>query len=176
MEQQKLTAADYIEGAAGKGRWPANIIHDGSDEVLRAFPDTQSGTGSVKRATGTGYQANAYGKESRPAGTPNIEYGDSGTAARFFYTAKADAEDRLGSKHPTVKPVDLIAYLCRLITPPGGLILDPFAGSGTTGMACLREGFRCVLIEREAEYIADIERRLQHVSGGDTPLFAEASP
>lgn len=87
------------------------------------------------------------------------------------YSAKADAEDRLGSKHPTVKPVDLIAYLIRLITPPGGTVLDPFAGSGTLGMACMREGFDAILIEREAEYIADIRRRINHVQGNDTPLF-----
>ena len=65
-------------------------------------------------------------------------------------------------------------YLCRLITPPGGHILDPFAGSGTTGMAAMAEGFRATLIEREAEYHADILRRLAHVSGADAPLFAAA--
>jgi DNA modification methylase len=67
-----------------------------------------------------------------------------------------------------------MAYLCRLITPPGGLVLDPFAGSGTTGMACMREGFNAILIEREAEYVADIRRRLAHVKGEDTPLFLSA--
>jgi len=97
--------------------------------------------------------------------------GNSGSAARFFYSAKADAEDRCGSKHPTVKPVDLMAYLCRLITSPGGIVLDPFAGSGSTGVACLREGFNAILIEREAEYVADIRKRIAHVSGADTPLF-----
>jgi site-specific DNA-methyltransferase (adenine-specific) len=69
-----------------------------------------------------------------------------------------------------------MAYLCRLVTPPGGLILDPFAGSGATGMAALREGFRAVLIEREADYVADIRRRIAHVEGGDTPLFASTCP
>ena len=106
-------------------------------------------------------------------GTKFQGHGDTGTASRFFYTAKADKKDRLQSKHPTVKPVDLIAYLCRLITPPTGLILDPFAGSGTTGMACLREGFKCILIEREDEYVKDIRHRLKHVKGEDAPLFAE---
>jgi DNA modification methylase len=162
------------ETGSENGRWPANVLHDGSEEVLEAFAaygELKSGAGAVKRATAAGHQANAYGKESRAIGTPMISHADSGSAARFFYSAKADAEDRLGSKHPTVKPVDLMAYLCRLVTPPGGLVLDPFAGSGTTGMACLREGFNCILIEREAEYIADINRRLAHVRGADTPLF-----
>ena len=103
----------------------------------------------------------------------DVGFGDAGSAARFFYSSKADAEDRLGSKHPTVKPVDLIAYLCRLITPPKGTVLDPFAGSGTTGMAAMREGFDAILIEREAEYVADIRRRLAHVRGEDAPLFQQ---
>ena len=158
------------------GRWPANLCHDGSDEVLAAFPESESGVGAVKRATGTGYQGNALGKESRPAGTPMICHGDAGSAARFFYTAKADAADRLGSKHPTVKPVDLMRWLVRLVTPPGGLVLDPFAGSGTTGMAAAMESMRAVLIEREAEYVADINRRIAHMAGGDAPLFAEHAP
>lgn len=159
------------------GRWPANVIHDGSVEVISAFPDTASGTGAVKKASANGYQGNALGKESRPAGTAMISHGDAGSAARFFYSAKADAADRCGSKHPTVKPIDLMAYLCRLVTPPGGVVLDPFAGSGSTGMACLREGFDCILIEREAQYVEDIHRRLKHVEGADTPLFStDAAP
>lgn len=145
----------------GIGRWPANIIHDGSDEVLQAFPSgLKSGTGSIKKETDAGYQPNAYGKESRPAGTRMIEYGDEGSAARFFYTAKADAEDRIGSKHPTVKPLDLMQYLTRLVTPPGGTVLDPFAGTGTTGEAAWREGFKAILIEREPEYQVDIANRM----------------
>lgn len=151
-------------GGSPSGRWPANVITDGSEEVLAAFPDNlSSGTGAIKKATGAGTQANAYGKESCPAGTPNIEYGDTGSASRFFYSAKADAEDRIGSKHPTVKRVDLKQYLCRLITPPGGTVLDLFAGTGTTGEAAWREGFKAILIEREPEYQADIARRMDLV-------------
>jgi site-specific DNA-methyltransferase (adenine-specific) len=87
-------------------------------------------------------------------------FSDSGSAARFFYTCKADSFDRVGSKHPTVKPLDLMQYLVRLITPRGGTCLDPFAGTGTTGEAAFREGMRAVLIEREAEYCADVRRRM----------------
>ncbi len=108
------------------GRWPANVLHDGSPEVLALFPEA-SGTDS---------------------------------AARFFYCAKAGPADRLGSKHPTVKPVALMRWLVRLVTPPGGLVLDPFAGTGTTGMAAADEGMRALLIERETAYVADIRRRL----------------
>lgn len=128
------------------GRWPANIVHDGSDEVVAAFPQTKSGLFKAEHAD--------RGKDAGDT------YGDSGSAARFFYCAKASAKDRAGSKHPTVKPIALMRWLCRLITPPGGLILDPFAGTGTTGQAAQEEGFNAVLIEREAEYQADIRRRL----------------
>lgn len=149
------------------GRFPANVLHDGSDEVVGAFPFTASGAmpaGTVRR-NGAGFTGKV--RTLVDANTP----GDAGSAARFFYSSKADAADRCGSLHPTVKPTDLMAYLCRLVTPVGGTVLDPFAGSGSTGMACLREGFDAILIEREAEYVADINRRLAHVAGLDSPLF-----
>jgi site-specific DNA-methyltransferase (adenine-specific) len=162
--------SDFARPVAG--RWPANVTHDGSPEVLAAFPDAPGQAAAVRPDSGTGKKTNGiYG--SFGANSNHQPRGDTGSAARFFYTAKADAGDRLGSRHPTVKPVNLIAYLCRLVTPPGGTVLDSFAGSGTTGMACMREGFNAILIEREAEYVADIKRRLAHVSGQDAPLFSE---
>jgi len=89
------------------------------------------------------------------------QYGDSGSAARFFYCAKpGKAERGEGNNHPTVKPLKLMAYLCRLVTPPGGLILDPFAGSGTTGIAARDAGFRALLMEREDAYVKIIRQRL----------------
>lgn len=156
------------------GRWPANVIHDGSDEVISAFPPSDGGGSIHKRSSPktSGVYGAFAGDDDRWAG-----YADTGSAARFFYSSKADAADRCGSKHPTVKPIDLMAYLCRLVTPPGGVVLDPFAGSGSTGMACLREGFNCILIEREAQYVEDINHRLKHVEGSDTPLFStDAAP
>lgn len=160
-----------VDRAPGLGRWPANVIHDGSDGVLAAFPDAPGQLAFVGEKHGKRDSVNCYGDYgARPNTEPRIELDKS--AARFFYSAKADATDRLASKHPTVKPVDLMRYLCRLVTPPRGVILDPFAGSGTTGMAAMAEGFDAVLIEQEAEYVADIRRRIAHVGGGDTPLFA----
>lgn len=185
---------DGLNGSFGKpvpglGRWPANIITDGSEEVVAAFPaETGPSAGGYR---GAGERKNGYGmkadEEKRPVG-----FGDSGSAARFFYSAKADSDDRLGSKHPTVKPLDLMQYLCRLVTPPGGTVLDLFAGTGTTGEAAWREGFNAVLIEREEEYQADIRRRMKLALSGpdertresikasgkapghdDLPLFAE---
>lgn len=124
----------------GLGRWPANVVHDGSPQVAGCFPVD----------------------------------GD-GSAARFFYGAKADFGDRVGSKHPTVKPVDLMQWLVRLICPPGGVVLDPFAGTGTTGAAAWREGFRAVLIEREAEYRGDIARRMTLEAEGPATRAAESA-
>jgi hypothetical protein len=145
------------------GRWPANVLHDGSDEVLAGFP--QTGGGGVPLATErTPSLVQFVG--SRPDYTP---YQDTlcggGSAARFFYCAKASRKERgEGNTHPTVKPLALMQYLVRLITPPGGLVLDPFTGSGTTGVAAIREGVRFVGIEQSAEYAALAERRIQAAS------------
>ena len=135
-------------GSSTLGRFPANIIHDGSNDVLELFPNTKSEVPGIKH---TGNSGAAYGKESRPPGTQMGGYGDVGSASRFFYCAKASKSERgVDNKHPTVKPIALMRYLCRLITPRGGLILDPFAGSGSTGVAATAEGFDSVLIELEA--------------------------
>lgn len=153
-------------GGDPMGRWPANIIHDGSDKVISSFPEApgQQGalTGNEPSPTFSG--SHIYGSMARTEAS--VPRGDSGSAARFFYTAKADADDRLGSKHPTVKPVDLMQWLCRLVTPKGGTVLDPFAGTGTTGEAAFREGFNAILIEREVEYQSDIRRRMALVMSG----------
>jgi site-specific DNA-methyltransferase (adenine-specific) len=158
--------AEFI-GNPRLGRWPANVIHDGSEEVRAAFPDAPGALAAVG-AHQTGHRTvHAYGtfNGERPERIPR---GDTGSAARFFYCAKATKAERAGSKHPTVKPIALMRYLCRLVTPPGGVILDPFAGTGSTGQAALKEGFSAILCEREAEYVADIKRRLTK--------FNEASP
>lgn len=153
------------------GRWPANIVHDGSAEVVAAFPDggKSSGGGGLKTSAGLpGVKASGHVYDG------DVGYGDSGSAARFFYSAKADADDRIGSKHPTVKPVDLMQWLCRLICPPGGTVLDPFAGTGTTGEAAWREGFSAVLIEREDAFRADIARRMELALAGPATRKAES--
>jgi DNA modification methylase len=115
-----------IEFEQPSGRWPANIIHDGSDEVLAVFPER-----------------------------------DSDSAARFFYCAKASKKDRADSKHPTVKPIKLVQYLVKLVTPPDGVVLDCFAGTGTTGEAAYNENCKAILIEWEKEYCDDIRHRMK---------------
>ncbi|HCE9242587.1 TPA: site-specific DNA-methyltransferase [Pseudomonas aeruginosa] len=177
------------------GRWPANLIHDGSPEVVALFPHTKSGVmkGGTIRAAQDAPGSVCYGTYGGNA-TSEDTFGDEGSAARFFYCAKATRRDRnegcehmerkplhwsSGSQnpgsfqadgtdktsqnnHPTVKPTDLMAYLVRLITPPGGKVLDPFTGSGSTGKAAVREGFEFVGIEREAPYLAIAEARIAH--------------
>ncbi|TWD58125.1 site-specific DNA-methyltransferase (adenine-specific) [Agrobacterium vitis] len=157
--QDRKNKADIVEEKLVSGRWPANLIHDGSDEVLAAFPDAPGALRAVNETFEPKKGTAVYGDYGRrPEALPR---NDSGSAARFFYSAKADSDDRIGSRHPTVKPVDLMRYLVRLVTPAGGTVLDCFAGTGTTGEAAWREGCNAVLIEREAEYQADIAERMR---------------
>lgn len=153
------------------GRWPANVVHDGSDEVVGAFPDSASGSGRrPDGATAMTFSGVTCGP--RAQGFAGYVDAGKGSASRFFYSAKASKADRAGSKHPTVKRVDLMQWLCRLVTPKGGTVLDPFAGTGTTGEAAFREGFNTILIEREPEYQADIERRIANLKPQQERMFA----
>ena len=144
------------------GRWPANLIHDGSDEVVGLFPLQAGAAAPVHRRNGDKFRS-SYGEfKGNIDENGSSFYGDTGSAARFFYCAKASKADREdGNIHPTVKPTDLMRYLCRLVTPPGGVVLDPFMGSGSTGKAAVLEGFRFIGIEREAEYLGIARRRIQ---------------
>jgi site-specific DNA-methyltransferase (adenine-specific) len=162
------------------GRWPANLIHDGSDDVLAGFPGDRPGmsSGGQGRRDASMFGVGGISK-------PEHFRGDSGSAARFFYCPKASKADREAgldgmevngcgvgalrdsgrgkestNHHPTVKPTALMQYLCRLITPPGGTVLDPFTGSGSTGKAAMLEGFNFVGFEREAEYVEIARRRI----------------
>jgi DNA modification methylase len=134
----------------------------------------KSGTGAVKKASGNGYIPSAFGKENRAVGTPNVEYGDSGSVSRFFYTSKVSKKERGWGldephTHPTAKPVDLMQYLVRMITPPGGCVLDPFMGSGTTLIAAMLEGFDSVGIDAEKEYAEVAQRRVEFWAANGPP-------
>ena len=173
------------------GRWPANVIHDGSDEVVGLFPNVK--TGNIKPYAA---KTQAEYRQLHCDRITTSHQGDTGSAARFFYCAKASKADRdegcnglderenasgnYGTKsvnltrkdggenrvlprrnpHPTVKPTALMRYLCRLVTPPGGVVLDPFTGSGSTGKAAVLEGFGFIGIEREAEYVEIARARI----------------
>jgi site-specific DNA-methyltransferase (adenine-specific) len=151
-------------GATTEGRWPANLIHDGSDEVVGLFPAARSscGGGVDRKAHDTCVYSGGWGLHDSSAG----QYHDTGSAARFFYTAKATRAERQGVTHPTVKPLDLMAYLCRLVTPPGGTVLDPFMGSGTTIKAALSEGFNAIGIERDPAYFEMAQHRMDGAQMG----------
>ncbi|MFM0432351.1 DNA methyltransferase [Paraburkholderia aspalathi] len=199
-----------FRGEMKVGRWPANLIHDGSPEVLEQFPDapgqladassssssrkTQNVYGAMARGNGRDGEASANATYSTAGGTnfamkPGARRLDSGSAARFYYCAKASRADRNegiggsdapaveteatmrdreradwpqrnGNHHPTVKPTELMRYLVRLITPPGGTVLDQFMGSGSTGKACMFEGFNFIGIDMTSEYVAIAEARI----------------
>ena len=181
-----------------QGRWPANLIHDGSEEIVSLFPENAGG-GHWGNTKVTGYGKFGNGKsEYKGQGRKD----GLGSASRFFYCAKASKRDRdegcgelelkqqavstekakryiddvncadgkyqaskapSRNNHPTVKPTDLMRYLCRLITPPNGLILDPFTGSGSTGKAAILEGFRFLGFEMEPQYIEIATARIEYV-------------
>jgi len=145
------------------GRWPANVI---LDEAMAAELDRQSGVsagkvGMTQQATCRGlYEGGkSLGDTKKNNGTTDI-----GGASRFFYVAKANQSERPNideTAHPTVKPLTLMRYLCKLVTPPGGTILEPFAGSGTTVQAALMEGFNVIAIEMTDEYLPLIVERIE---------------
>ena len=141
-------------GQHAQGRFPANLIHDGSQEVLDLFPETK--TGKVTKSSSKGMWGTGA----------NTSYNDpngGGAVARFFYCAKASKKDRdEGNNHPTVKPTALMQYLCRLITPAGGTVLDPYMGSGSTGKAAMKEGFSCVGCELDPEYYEIAKTRINN--------------
>lgn len=184
-----------VDWASALGRWPANVIHDGSGEVMEAF--AQYGESVSRKGTPRGSAKPGEGWGMTETGA---EYDDAGTAARFFYCAKASRKDRnegledpgpqfehgatlrkventetKGNTHPTVKPTELMAYLCRLVTPPGGVVLDPFTGSGSTGKAAMREGFRFIGIELSPEYMDIARARISFEAARVAELAAEAA-
>lgn len=188
-DAQEASRDEFAAERNQLGRWPANIIHDGSDEVLEHFPESKGQQGDVRGTEPSGVTKDIYGKFNARVASPARN--DSGSAARFFYCAKASKADRddgltgeetqvvtfatangtsgkpssisegrntaYKNTHPTVKPTDLMRYLARLVTPPGGVVLDPFMGSGSTGRGAVLEGFSFIGIEMDAAYydIAD---------------------
>jgi hypothetical protein len=169
----RMTGGGNGSGATSlAGRWPANVLLD--EEAARML-DEQSGEckGSkpgtlykTPRYTGTAYANGKVGGGQKVFG-----FGDSGGASRFFYTAKASRSERgAGNNHPTVKPIKLMRYLAKLTaTPTGGTVLDPFMGSGSTGLACQAEQFSFIGCEMSPEYAAIAERRMRDAAG----LFAD---
>lgn len=188
------------QSTIAQGRWPANLIHDGSEEVESLFPYSKGG-GKRNSSNNKKSPDNMLLYTPKEAIYDNNTYGDVGSASRFFYCAKASKKDRNDglddfevknkvfngqntqatidgykegsvedkfttqpspNNHPTVKPTDLMAYLVRLVTPPNGTVLDPFNGSGSTGKACMREGFKYIGIDLSKEYLDISKARIEH--------------
>tara|TARA_B100000287_G_scaffold280564_1_gene264417 strand:- start:134 stop:925 length:792 start_codon:yes stop_codon:yes gene_type:complete len=144
-------------GSSELGRFPANVMHDGSEEVVSGFPNAKgavsNGDASVGETSEGVIKPLRRGKLT--------SYADDGSAARFFYCPKVSKSERgEDNTHPTVKPQELMKYLCRLVTPKGGTVLDPFMGSGSTGMAAKDEEFKFIGIEKEKEYFEIAESRI----------------
>ena len=157
-----------------KGRWPANVIHDCSDVVVSQFPNTNAG-GSVSGNEPSPVTQDIYGKFNERKSFQ--AYGDEGSASRFFYVAKpSDTEknEYIDNTHPTIKPLTLMSHLVTMVTPKSGICLDPFMGSGTTGMAAKQKGFNFIGIEREEEYFKIAETRIKNTIEESTleDLFA----
>ena len=150
----------------GKGRWPANVVLDESQaEALDEQSGDRPGDNPNRKPRQNTAEAHnrtvSMGRATEDWTTTG--HADIGGASRFFYVAKADASERPrvnGTAHPTVKPLDLMRWLVRLVTPPGGTVLEPFAGSGTTVEACIVEGFDCIAIEKGDEYLPLILQRI----------------
>lgn len=172
----KAAQSVYEGGYAGEriassplGRWPSNFIHDGSDEVVREFPQSNGGAFPKKSNVPPGvHYGGGWGCVDNGERT---EMGD-GSAARFFYCAKASKSERRNSKHPTIKPLALMRYLVRLVTPPNGTVLDPFCGSGTTIEAAQLEGFAAIGIDQSEKSIADSIARVSSNQGIFTGAMA----
>lgn len=160
----KLGFGISAERQTSEGRWPANLIHDGSEEVLAMFPDSNgSGKARVLNRSAKPEQ-DGWGMNKNAPDQVKLPGAGTGSASRFFYCAKASKRDRDdGNNHPTVKPTDLMRYLCRLVTPPNGTVLDPFMGSGSTGKAAILEGFNFIGIELNPEYIDIANARINAV-------------
>lgn len=190
-------------GVPEEGRWPANFIHDGSEEVISQFPYSKSTGGSGNASMGA-LGKTKYGKYALDVKAKHIGgLGDSGSTSRFFYCAKVSAKERneglddledkmvgmsngaqihgegydkgqgiglnvvkvMKNHHPTVKPIKLMSYLCNLITPPNGIVLDPFMGSGSTGVAAIKEGFDFIGMEMDDQYFEIATKRIEHQTG-----------
>ena len=200
-----------IERPDGLGRWPANLIHDGSDEVLAGFPNVKGPGEYTTSLEKPETKKQLFGSQIGTSKRDNRFANTDGSAARFFYCAKASKADRdegcegmeakaartIGhnrcalcgrqkvnisgackcenpqwvdvadhsprrNHHPTVKPTALMRYLCKLVTPPAGTVLDPFMGSGSTGKAARMDGFGFIGIEQDADYIDIARARIAH--------------
>ena len=172
LEKHGVGAINIEESRLDSGRWPGNVIHDGSDEVEEQFAKFgERGNGWSRNYGVEDYQGRQYGRGVFGGGgyIGETTYCDEGTASRFFYSTKSSVKERTHNRtvennHPTVKNLELMKYLIKLITPTGGTVYDPFAGSGTTLIAAKDIGFNSVGVEMSEEYCEIIKNRISQVT------------
>lgn len=170
LEKHGCGAMRVDANRTAEGRWPANFVHDGSPKVVGSFPHTTGRNPKGMRVNNKSIGASATkhvlgGQLMEIPGKPG--YKDSGSAARYFYSAKVSPSERDSSAHPTMKPLALMRHLVSLVTQPGGTCLDPYAGSGTTGVACLLEGVDFIGCEINDAYHATAVARMSSVTYGN---------
>jgi site-specific DNA-methyltransferase (adenine-specific) len=172
VEKHGVGAINIEESRLSCGRWPGNVLHDGSDEVEEVFSQFgERGNGWSRNYGVEDYQGRQYGGGVFGGGGyfGNTTYCDSGTASRFFYSTKSSVKERTHNRtikndHPTVKNLDLMKYLVRLVTPKDGIVYDPFSGSGTTLLAAKELGFRFLGVEMDASYVDIAKQRLSTIN------------
>ena len=160
IDESRIDNSD-MKPRCNEFRFPANFMHDGSDEIVEQFTSTRL-TFTINRGEHIMWTSN---------NTENHERGGfdgEGSAARFFYCSKASKKEKneglddCKSTHPTVKPIKLMTYLINMVTPPNGIIIDPFMGSGSTGVAAVQNGYDFIGIEKEKEYFEIAEKRIKY--------------
>ena len=205
--------SNTVASANPSGRFPSNVIHDGSEEVVEMFPNRKGASSQNNYSNGHIYRGQSLQESKTSLNGYREWYNDDGSAARFFYCAKASKQDRdegldlfeekkvygddmqwgygnteddnFGDRvanvkrrntHPTVKPSSLMRYLVRLVTPKGGVVLDPFNGSGSTGKACMLENrernknYKYIGIELTNEYLPISKARIEYAIDGEIPI------
>lgn len=189
IDQKNIVQNFRVNGVGGlnidesrldSGRWPGNVLHDGSEEVEKEFSKFgEKGNGWNRNYGVEDYQGRQYGGGVFGGGgyIGETTYCDEGTASRFFYSTKSSVRERthnrtIDNNHPTVKNLELMKYLIKLITPPKGTVYDPFAGSGTTLVAAKELGYNSVGVELSAEYCKIIQDRL-NVTPSPIDVFCE---
>ena len=169
VKEHGVGAINIDESRLSSGRWPGNILHDGSDEIEDEFAKYGERGNNWSRNYGTeDYQGRQYKGGVFGGGRflGNTTYADKGTASRFFYNVKASVKEkthdrRIENDHPTVKPIDVMKYIIKMITPKDGVVYDPFTGSGTTLVACKELGYPFVGCEMEQKYVTIANERIK---------------
>ena len=172
VEKHGVGAINIDESRLDSGRWPGNVLHDGSDELEEEFAKYGERGNGWSRNYGTeDYQGRQYGGGVFGGGRflGETTYSDKGTASRFFYNVKASVKEKthnrtIENSHPTVKPIEVMKYIIKMITPKDGIVYDPFTGSGSTLVACKEMDYSFVGCEMEQKYVDIANNRIEEIN------------